>query len=55
MDRNGRVVGINTAHAAHGGGAQSGVGFAIPINMAKQVAAEPIAKASHRRGDISFD
>lgn len=55
VDRKGRVVGINTAPAAHGGAAHGGVGFAIPINMAKQVAAELIAKASHRRGDISVD
>ena len=57
VDRKGRVVGINTAPAAHGGGAHPhhGIGFAIPINMAKQVAAELIAKASHGRGDISVD
>ena len=55
VDRKGRVVGINTAPAAHGGAGQSDLGFAIPINMAKQVAAELIAKASHRRGDVSVD
>lgn len=32
----GEVVGINTAIASHGGGS-NGVGFAIPINMAKSV------------------
>jgi len=32
----GEVVGINTAIASHGGG-NNGVGFAIPINMAKSV------------------
>jgi S1-C subfamily serine protease len=55
VDRKGRVVGINTAPAAHGGAAHSGLGFAIPINTAKQVAAELIAKAGHARGDISVD
>jgi S1-C subfamily serine protease len=55
VDRKGRVVGINTASAAHSGGPHSGLGFAIPINMAKQVAAELIAKASVGRGDISVD
>lgn len=36
IDLHGRVVGINTAIATHNGG-NNGVGFAIPINMAKSV------------------
>lgn len=36
IDLHGRVVGINTAIASRGGGS-NGVGFAIPINMAKTV------------------
>ncbi|SMC25478.1 serine protease Do [Desulfacinum hydrothermale DSM 13146] len=33
LDMNGRVIGINTAIVAHG----QGIGFAIPINMAKEL------------------
>jgi serine protease Do len=36
IDLNGRVVGINTAIASHNGGSD-GVGFAIPVNMARSV------------------
>ncbi|HPF40237.1 MAG TPA: DegQ family serine endoprotease [Phycisphaerae bacterium] len=36
VDLNGRVVGINTAIASRSGG-NNGVGFAIPINMARSI------------------
>jgi serine protease Do len=37
FDANGKVIGINTAIIAGGGG---GIGFAIPINIAKEVVAQ---------------
>jgi Do/DeqQ family serine protease len=42
----GEVVGINTAIVAAG----QGIGFAIPVNMAKQVVAQLIKKGSVTRG-----
>jgi Do/DeqQ family serine protease len=42
----GEVIGINTAIVAAG----QGIGFAIPINMAKQVVAQLIKKGSVSRG-----
>lgn len=42
----GEVIGINTAIVAAG----QGIGFAIPINMAKQVMAQLITKGSVTRG-----
>jgi serine protease Do len=45
----GEVVGINTAIASSSGGYQ-GVGFAIPINLAKWVSGQLIAKGSVERG-----
>jgi serine protease Do len=43
------VVGINTAIASNSGGYQ-GVGFAIPINLAKWVSGQLIAKGAVERG-----
>ncbi len=37
MNVNGELIGINTAILSGGGGGNQGVGFAIPINMARQV------------------
>ena len=45
----GEVIGINTAIASSSGGYQ-GVGFAIPINLAKWVSGQLIAKGSVERG-----
>jgi S1-C subfamily serine protease len=42
----GEVIGINTAIVAAG----QGIGFAIPVNMAKQVVAQLIKKGSVTRG-----
>ncbi|WP_203984108.1 S1C family serine protease [Sphaerisporangium rufum] len=49
VDAGGRLVGINTAIATNGGDGSIGVGFAIPINTARQVADQIIktGKASH--------
>ena len=51
-DMDGKVVGINTAIASPSGGSV-GVGFAIPINMARQVMDELIAKGSVTRGYLA--
>jgi serine protease Do len=45
----GEVVGINTAIASSGGG-NNGVGFAIPINMAKSIMESLIGKGKVTRG-----
>ncbi|NDC53859.1 MAG: Do family serine endopeptidase [Planctomycetia bacterium] len=45
----GEVVGINTAIASSSGGYQ-GVGFAIPINLAKWVSGQLIARGAVERG-----
>jgi serine protease Do len=49
VDLRGRVVGINTAIASHNGG-NNGVGFAIPINMAKTIMDSLIHKGEVVRG-----
>lgn len=46
MNMNGEVVGINTAIVARG----QGLGFAIPINMAKKIYAEISTKGKVSRG-----
>ncbi|MFO0423902.1 MAG: S1C family serine protease, partial [Planctomycetia bacterium] len=45
----GEVVGINTAIASNSGGSQ-GIGFAIPINLAKWVSEQLIARGAVERG-----
>ncbi|MBN1513335.1 MAG: DegQ family serine endoprotease [Phycisphaerae bacterium] len=49
VDLEGNVVGINTAIASHNGG-NNGVGFAIPINMAKSIMDSLIHKGQVVRG-----
>ncbi|GAA4228687.1 putative serine protease PepD [Streptosporangium album] len=44
VNASGQVIGINTAIATNGGEGNIGVGFAIPINTAKQVAQQLIEK-----------
>jgi Do/DeqQ family serine protease len=51
VDLEGRVVGINTAILAPGGG-NIGIGFAVPINMARQVMDQLINYGEIRRGRI---
>ncbi len=46
VNMNGEVVGINTAIVAGG----QGIGFAIPINMAKKIYTELVAKGKVSRG-----
>lgn len=49
----GELVGINTAIYAPGGG-NIGIGFAIPINMAKQITAQLIEHGEVRRGRLGL-
>jgi Do/DeqQ family serine protease len=51
VDLQGRVVGINTAILAPGGG-NVGIGFAVPINMARQVMEQLISYGEIKRGRI---
>ena len=51
VDLSGNVIGINTAIASPSGG-NIGIGFAIPINMAKQVMESLISKGKVVRGYI---
>ena len=52
-DLDGNVIGINTAIASPSGGSV-GIGFAIPINMAKQAMDQLIAKGKVTRGYIGL-
>jgi serine protease Do len=49
INLNGQAVGINTAILGPGGG-NIGIGFAIPINMARQIANQLIKTGSVQRG-----
>jgi Do/DeqQ family serine protease len=51
VDLEGRIVGINTAILAPGGG-NVGIGFAVPINMARRVMDQLLANGVVRRGHI---
>lgn len=56
VDLSGAVVGINTAIATNGvTGSYIGYGFAIPINIAKAVAADLIANGKVSRGYIGVN
>lgn len=46
LDRQGQVIGINTQIVSESG-SNSGIGFAVPINIAKQVAPDLIAGGTH--------
>ncbi len=48
LDMNGRVIGINTAIIS----SAQGIGFAIPINMAKQVMNDIVTYGKVRRGQM---
>ena len=51
IDLQGRIVGINTAIVAPSGG-NVGIGFAVPINMARQVMDQLISGGEIKRGRI---
>jgi serine protease DegQ len=55
VDLDGRLVGINTAIVSPGGGQGNiGIGFAVPIEMAKQVAAQLLEFGQVRRGRLGI-
>lgn len=54
VDSSGRLVGINTAILSRSGGFQ-GVGFAVPINMARYVMDRLIAYGTVTRGFLGVD
>jgi serine protease Do len=49
IDLQGRVIGVNTAIASRTGGS-NGIGFAIPINLARNVADQLLSDGAVRRG-----
>jgi Do/DeqQ family serine protease len=51
VDMQGRIIGINTAIVAPSGG-NVGIGFAVPINMARQVMDQLISYGEIKRGRI---
>jgi serine protease Do len=54
VDADGRLVGINTAILTHSGGYQ-GVGFAVPVNMARSVMERLITYGKVTRGYLGVD
>ena len=50
IDLHGHVIGINTAIISGGGGGNQGVGFAIPINMARSVMEQIVETGKAVRG-----
>ena len=46
LDANGRVIGINSQIESPGGGGNVGVGFAVPINTARQVVQQLLTNGS---------
>jgi len=54
VDLDGQVVGINTAISSHNGG-NDGIGFAIPINLAKWVANELYNNGQVQRGFLGVN
>src|SRR5690606_23986457 len=50
IDLEGKVVGINTAIYSRHGGGYMGIGFAIPINMAKNIYTQLIEHRNVTRG-----
>jgi serine protease Do len=53
IDLRGRLIGINTAILAPGGG-NVGIGFAVPINMARSVMEQIVAHGSVERGHVGL-
>jgi serine protease Do len=52
VDAEGRLVGINTAIIPNDNGGNQGIGFAVPINMARRVMERLIAGGKVTRGDL---
>ena len=54
VDAEGRLVGINTAIIPNDNGGNQGIGFAVPINMARRVMERLIAGGKVTRGDLAI-
>ena len=54
IDNRGRIIGINTAIVSGGNPGNVGIGFAIPINMAVDIADKLVAKGSIERGYLGI-
>jgi len=54
FNRDGEVVGINTAIASRGAGGNIGIGYALPVNTARRIAAE-LRAGPPRWGDAGLD
>lgn len=54
VNMRGDIVGINTAIASNGGGSE-GVGFSIPINLAKWIMTQLITQGKVTRGALGID
>jgi len=50
VDVHGNLIGINTAILTHGSGGNQGIGFAVPVNMARAVMDQVIAHGKVVRG-----
>jgi serine protease Do len=54
INDHGQLVGINTAIIAHGSGGNQGIGFAVPINLARQVMEAIVKDGKVTRGYIGI-
>ena len=52
VDLHGDLIGVNTAILSHGGGGNEGVGFAIPIDMARNVMQQIVDHGKVIRGHL---
>ncbi|MEP6847538.1 MAG: PDZ domain-containing protein, partial [Acidobacteriota bacterium] len=55
LDKFGKMIGINSQILSPGGGGSVGVGFAIPVNIAKQVVPQLIQYGEVRRPKLGAD
>ena len=50
VNTHGQLIGINTAIISNGGGGNQGIGFAVPINMARHVMEQLVSNGKVTRG-----
>jgi len=54
VDTRGELIGINTAIISNGGGGNQGIGFAIPVNMARQIMEQILKTGKVSRGYLGI-